>query len=153
MEQNWNLNEALEYYRSQGAPQNQNALVELLREVQKENGNAIPQTAIDEIADKLNIKTSFLSAIIKHYPSLRTEEAPHLLEICNGERCQNKNCGQLKNYIEKTYYVKNGRVSKTGGFSYKTVGCMNNCAKGPNIKWDGKLYSNVNEQMLKSVIK
>ena len=31
---NWNINEAVEYYKGQDAPQNQFALVELLKEVQ-----------------------------------------------------------------------------------------------------------------------
>ena len=34
----WNLDEALDYYHRQGAPGDQNALISLLKEIQKENG-------------------------------------------------------------------------------------------------------------------
>ena len=34
----WNLDEAVSYYKSQGAPQNQTVLINLLREIQTENG-------------------------------------------------------------------------------------------------------------------
>ena len=39
---NWNLEEALQYYKNQGAPGDQTALTGLLREVQEEYGGAIP---------------------------------------------------------------------------------------------------------------
>ena len=42
MEADWNLTEAIEYYRGQNVSQDQQALIELLREVQAENGGSIP---------------------------------------------------------------------------------------------------------------
>lgn len=42
MTQDWTLEEALAYYRRQGAPGEQGALVALLREVQEERGGALP---------------------------------------------------------------------------------------------------------------
>ena len=41
MTQDWTLEEALAYYRRQGAPGEQGALVALLREVQEERGGAL----------------------------------------------------------------------------------------------------------------
>ena len=38
----WNLNDAIAYYKKQGAPGDQNALVGLLREIQAEYGGKIP---------------------------------------------------------------------------------------------------------------
>ena len=45
MTQDWTLEEALAYYRRQGAPGEQGALVALLREVQEERGGALPAAA------------------------------------------------------------------------------------------------------------
>ena len=36
---NWNLEEAISYYRSMGAPSDQNALIGLLKEIQRERGS------------------------------------------------------------------------------------------------------------------
>ena len=38
---NWIINEAVEYYKGQDAPQNQFALVELLKEVQEHSGGVL----------------------------------------------------------------------------------------------------------------
>ena len=86
MTQDWTLEEALAYYRRQGAPGEQGALVALLREVQEERGGALPAADLAEIAAALSLRDTFLSAIIRRYPGLRTEEAPHRLELC-GRRC------------------------------------------------------------------
>ena len=50
MTQDWTLEEALAYYRRQGAPGEQGALVALLREVQEERGGALPAADLAEIA-------------------------------------------------------------------------------------------------------
>ena len=84
MTQDWTLEEALAYYRRQGAPGEQGALVALLREVQEERGGALPAADLAEIAAALSLRDTFLSAIIRRYPGLRTEEAPHRLELCGG---------------------------------------------------------------------
>ena len=68
---NWNIHEAVEYYKGQDAPQNQFALVELLKEVQEHNGGVLTDIAVEEIAALLNTKVTFLNAVIKRYPSLK----------------------------------------------------------------------------------
>ena len=84
MERSWSLQDAIEYCRSQNPQQNQQALIGLLREVQNENGGVIPNVLLDEISAGLELKKTFLTAIVKRYPSLRTEEAPHRYAEENG---------------------------------------------------------------------
>ena len=72
----WNIHEAVEYYKGQDAPQNQFALVELLKEAQEHNGGVLTDCLIEDIAALLNIKVTFLNAVIKRYPSLKTAQAP-----------------------------------------------------------------------------
>ena len=91
MEADWNLTEAIEYYRGQNVSQDQQALIELLREVQSENGGSIPACALEEITAQLDIRPAILTAILKRCPGLRTQTAPHSLELCAGPRCQNGN--------------------------------------------------------------
>ena len=52
----WNLAEAVAYYRNQGAPGDQSAVIALLRELQQENGGAIPRKLLAEAAELLGTK-------------------------------------------------------------------------------------------------
>ena len=138
----WKLEEALAYYKKQGAPGDQTALIALLREIQSENGGAIPRSALSAVTETYRVKEGVLLSLIRRIPSLRLSDV-HVLELCAGP-----NCGKhaaLAAYAEK--------LQKEAGFTLKYVGCMRQCGKGPNIRWDGKLYNQVTEAMLKELVK
>lgn len=136
MTQDWTLEEALAYYRRQGAPGEQGALVALLREVQEERGGALPAADLAEIAAALSLRDTFLSAIIRRYPGLRTEEAPHRLELCGGPRCSGRGAARLAAFVEETYGVRPGGVS----------------ASGPSLRWDGALHSRADEALIRALV-
>ena len=139
----WNLEEALSYYKRLGAPSDQSALIGLLREIQQQYGNSIPEFMPKQIAQAYGIKESFLLAIIKRIPSLRIAHQ-HLLEVCSGP-----NCGKhaaLIACIEKLQKHSNN------AFSLKIRPCMRMCGKGPNIKWDGIIYHNATEALIKQLL-
>ena len=139
----WNLDEALDFYQKQGAPADQTALVSLLREIQQKTGNGVPQWMIGQIADRYGIRESFLLAVVKRIPALRLENT-HTLELCCGPNCGKK--ASLAAFVEQTY----GKQPKS--FTLRYVGCMRMCGKGPNIKWDGVLYTGADEALIRRLV-
>lgn len=137
------MHEIITYYQQQGAPADQTALVEMLRQIQWECGDGIPVYAVTEAAESLQVKESFLLAIIERIPSLRLTDT-HCLELCGGPNCSKR--AQLAAFVEKAY----GR--KPEGFTLKYVPCMRMCGKGPNIKWDGKLYNGADETLIRALV-
>ena len=81
------------------------------------------------------MKESFLAAIIRRIPRLRLADV-HVLEICAGPNCSRR--GQLAQLAEQY----RGRVE------VKLVPCMRQCGKGPNLRFDGKLYNGADGQLL-----
>ena len=140
----WNMEEAMAYYRKQGAPSDQNALIQLLREIQQENGGRIPKYILQDVARGYAIKEGILLALIKRIPSLRLGDV-HCLEICGGP-----NCGKHKALAE---YAEKLHKESGGSFELKFVPCMRLCGKGPNVRWDGKLYHQMTGQMLEELVK
>ena len=137
---NWTLDEAIGYYAKQGAPRDQTVLVNLLREIQQENGGGIPKWMLSPGAEGYAIKESLLLALIRRYPSLRLADT-HLLEICAGP-----NCGK------HTALAAAAEKLRQQGITVKFVPCMRLCGKGPNLKWDGKLYHKADENLLKELM-
>ena len=134
----WEIAEAIAYYQRQGAPGDQHALIALLKEVQQESGGGIPAYAVPLIAEQLQIKPSYLLAIIKRIPSLRLADT-HLLEMCAGPSCGKQT--ELAALAEKLC-KRNPKVT------LKFTQCMRMCGKGPNLKFDGKVYSGADESLL-----
>ena len=142
------IREIIGYYRAQGAPQDQQMLIALLREVQEETGGVLSQAALMEIADSFGMKPTMLQALIRRVPSLRMENASHRLEICGTCRAGAK----LRDEIERTYGVKSGGICGAAGFSYHVTPCMKNCRNGPSIKWDGVLHSHADMELVRMLI-
>lgn len=135
----WDVKEAIEYYRRQGAPGDQTALRNLLAEIQQESGGAIPKGLLGSIAGGLGTKESFLIALIRRIPSLHLADH-HVLEICAGPNCSRR--GELTKLVEQY----RGRVE------LRFVPCMRQCGKGPNLRFDGKLFNGADGQTLARLI-
>lgn len=135
------MKELLDYYRRQGAPGDQTALVSLLREIQGEYG-AVPKWAMTEIAESYKVKESFILAVVKRIPSLRLQDT-HLLQVCAGP-----NCGK-----HTALAAEAEKLCKLKGIELKYMGCQRMCGKGPNIKFDGKLYHKATPELLQELLK
>ena len=141
---NWNLEEALAYYQKQGAPGDQTALTALFREIQDEHGGVIPTNLLLTVAKVYNTKESFLLAIIKRIPSLKLQNQKPCLELCAGPNCPKR--ADLAGFVEKTY----GKAPER--FTVKYVGCMRMCGKGPNLRWNGKVYNQADEKLIRTLV-
>ena len=139
----WNLDEAITYYKSQGAPKDQTALISLLLEIQQNHGGSIPLFLLTQVAQAYAVKQSFLLAVIKRIPSLRLDNT-HCLELCAGPNCSKQ--AALAAYAEKLH-KESGRK-----FDLKFSPCMRMCGKGPNVKWDGVLYNKATPELLEKLI-
>lgn len=138
----WNLEEAIAYYKTQGAPGDQTALVGLLQEIQEAFGGTIPLTAVTAAAETLGAKESFLLAVIKRFPRLRLDNS-HTLELCAGP-----NCGKHKSLADLAEQLTRNRTD----VALKFTPCMRMCGKGPNLKWDGKIHHGATAELLKQLL-
>lgn len=135
------MKEMLDYYRRQGAPGDQTALVGLLKELQQTYG-AVPKWAVGEIAEEYKVKESFILAVVKRIPSLRLQDT-HLLQLCAGP-----NCGK-----HTALAAEAEKLCKLKGVELKYMGCQRMCGKGPNIRFDGKLYHKATVELLQELLK
>ena len=140
----WCLEEAISYYKTQGAPSDQSALINLLKEIQSNSGGSIPLSAIAAAARGYGIKEGLLLALIRRLPSLRLGEK-HTLILCAGPNCGKASA--LASCAEALCRQHKDTVTLQFG------PCMRMCGKGPNLKWDGELYHKATEELLKSLIK
>ena len=137
------LRDILDYYKRQGAPADQNALIALLTELQQDHGGSIPRALLSAIAEYYGIKEALLLAIIRRIPRLRLSEV-HTLELCAGPNCGK--AAALAACAEKL-------CAEVPSLSLKFVPCMHLCGRGPNIRLDGKLYHAVTDEMLTQLVR
>lgn len=136
----WELTEAVAYYRRQGAPGDQSALIALLKEIQSQCGG-ISRQDLGTVCEAYGIKEGLLLALIKRIPSLRLREG-HTLELCGGPNCGK--AAELAAFAEKL-------VRRRGDMTLKFVPCMRMCGKGPNLRYDGQLHHRADPELLKKL--
>ena len=137
------LLDTLDYYKRQGAPADQSALISLLAELQQDHGGSIPKYLLAEIAAYYGTKEALLLAIIRRIPRLRLSDT-HTLELCAGPNCSK--AAALAACAEKL-------CAETPSLSLKFVPCMRLCGRGPNIRLDGKVYHAVTDEMLTQLVR
>ena len=135
------LEETIAYYQRQGAPGDQTALVSLLKEIARDHGGGIPSYLVPVVAENLKTKESFLLAIIRRIPSLRLQEQ-HELALCAGP-----NCGKHKALQEQAE-----NLAKTYGVAFRLLPCQRQCGKGPNLRFDGKLYHKADAALIRNLL-
>ena len=140
---NFSMEEALSYYQEQGAPNDQSALIALLTEIQDAHGGAIPAYLVSQAAEGLKTKEALLFALIRRIPRLRLKDT-HCLELCAGPNCSKR--AALADFVENTW---GARPEK---FQLRYVPCMRQCGKGPNVRWDGRLYNQTDETLLRRLL-
>ena len=134
----WELKEAMEYYARQGAPSDQSALIALLKEIQQEKGCVSPAD-LARMVQYYKVKEGLFLALIRRLPGVRLGTT-HVLEICGGPNCSKR--GKLAAFGETLTSV-----------TVKTVPCMRQCGKGPNIRFDGQLYNGADEALIRRLLK
>lgn len=130
----WDLIQTVQWYRRRGAPGDQQELRNLLREAQEACGG-LDLPLVEQLAQELDVKASFLMAVAKRTPGLVLEQG-NVLELCAGP-----NCGKHKALLEFAESLPNVKV--------KLVNCMRLCGKGPNVRFNGKLYHGADQALLK----
>lgn len=140
MQEEWK--QIAQNYISRGAPGDQGVLVAMLRQLQQYWGGSLPAGQMEPLAAMLGLKENFLLAVIRRIPSLNVGETS-VLELCAGP-----NCGKHLALADAAE-----RLSKQYGVKLKFTPCMRMCGKGPNVKYNGKLYHRADEALLERLLK
>lgn len=135
------MKDLITFYKKQGAPTDQMALVAMLKEIQQAHGS-IPQQILPELAEELDVKENFLLAVIRRIPSLRLGDAS-VMELCAGPNCGKHTA--LAKLAEE--------LCRQNGVTLKYGPCMRLCGKGPNVKFNGQLYHKADEALLRRLLK
>ena len=147
----WNFDfaEALDRCRRLGGPADQQALLTLFAGGAGALRRRAAYGSPGEIACAFSLRVSFLSAMVRRYPSLRPAGAAHRLTVCCGPRCAG---ARLASFVERTYDVRSGGFSSKGGFQFERTGCQKACRHGPYITWDGVRYTGATPERIRSLV-
>ena len=150
-EQETALAAALEAYRDAG-PADQQALIALLREVQRIYG-CVSGELQRRVADTVGTKPALVAALVKRIPSLTEDVCRHQITVCTGPRCSAKGGGRVLRSFEDALGIQPGEITPDGRFRLVTRNCLKQCGSAPNAVIDGTLYPSIRPEEIPNLLK
>jgi formate dehydrogenase subunit gamma len=128
-------------------------LLPILHGIQKQLGY-IPREAVPRIAAGLNLSRAEVHGVISFYHFFR-QHAPgrHVVQLCRAEACQAMGCEATEARAKERLGVDYHGTSSDGNFTLEAAYCLGNCAAGPSVMIDDKLYGRVTPQRLEELLK
>jgi formate dehydrogenase subunit gamma len=127
------------------------ALLPILHGIQDALG-FVPDDAVPLIAYELNLSRAEVHGVISFYHHFRTHPpGRHVVRICRAEACQALGADQLVSYARQSG-LPLGETSADGSVTVEQVFCLGNCALGPSVEADGRLYGRVGPAKLGSIL-
>jgi formate dehydrogenase subunit gamma len=118
-------------------------LIVVLHAVQDALGY-IPEASIPVIAAHLNLSRAEVHGVLTFYHHFRTHpNGRKVIQVCRAEACQARGGAALEAHAKQSLGVDYHETTTDGAVTLEAIYCLGNCATGPAIRVDGKLYSHV----------
>jgi formate dehydrogenase subunit gamma len=128
------------------------ALLPILHAVQKELGY-VPPEVVGRIAEGLNLSRAEVHGVISFYHYFRTHPpGRHVVQLCRAEACQAWQGEATEAHAKQCLGVDYHGTSADGAFTLEPVYCLGNCAAGPSMMIDEKLYGRVTPERLEQLL-
>lgn len=127
------------------------ALIEILHDLQEVEG-FVPESALPEIAQALNIGKAEVYGVVSFYHDFRSAPAGRVIvKLCRAEACQSMGATDL---IERIIARRGAGLGETDarGVTVEAVYCLGNCALAPAAMVGEHLIGRVSEARLDATI-
>jgi formate dehydrogenase subunit gamma len=126
--------------------------MEILHDVQAALG-CVPRSAVPVIAEALNISPADVFGVVTFYHDFRAEPAGRrTVRICRAEACQARGSDELVARATTALGVDLGQTTSDGELTLDQVFCFGNCALGPTVEVDGRLFGRVDAALLDALL-
>ena len=105
----------------------------------------VPDAAAPLIAAALNLSRADVHGVLTFYSDFRrTPPARHIVKLCRAEACQARGARELESHARNT--------AASRAITLEPVYCLGNCATGPSLLLDGRLYGGMNARRFDALL-
>ncbi len=116
-------------------------LVQILNGIVEHFGY-VPEAAVRQLADELNLSRADVHGVVSYYHDFRTDPpGEHIVKICQAEACQAMGSRELTKHAEKSLGVT--MHNSSAAVTLEPTYCLGNCACAPAVMIDGQTYGRV----------
>lgn len=128
------------------------ALLPILHAVREELGYVDP-AVIPVLATELNLSRADVYGVVTFYEDFRqSPPGRRTVRICRAEACQAVGGVPVADRARERLGISFGETTPDGAVTLEQVFCFGNCATGPAIEVDGRLYGRVGPERLDALL-
>lgn len=123
----------------------QSAVMPLLQLAQEQNDNWLPLSAMNKVAEMLDIPAMRVYEVATFYSQYNREPVGKFhIQLCGTTPCMVCGSEKVSEAIQKLLNIKQGETTKDGMFTLTEVECLGACANAPMIQINNKeFYENL----------
>ena len=111
----------------------------------------IPEAAIRQLAEELNLSRADVHGVVSFYHDFRTAPpGKRVVRICQAEACQAMGSEELAAHAESVLGMNMHESSED--MTLEPVYCLGNCACSPSIMVDGHTFGRVDHQRFDELV-
>jgi len=127
-------------------------LVETLRNLADTFGY-INEELYPALANTFSLSEAGVLGVVSFYHDFKTKpRAKNVIKVCMAEGCYARKSKNMIKVLCDTLETDIGEVREDGEYEIEEVFCLGNCAVGPNIVVNDKLYARVTSDNVKDII-
>ena len=126
-------------------PDRRSAVLEALRLAQERHDGWLPDEALREVAETLEVTPAYAKAIASFYDMLHLEPVGrHLVEVCTNLACALVGAQRVVQAFESELGIHAGETTEDGGITFRTVECLGGCGYATVVAVDHRYREFVN---------
>jgi NADH-quinone oxidoreductase subunit E len=134
-------------------PDRRSAVLEALRLAQERHGGWLPDEALREVAEALEVTPAYAKAIASFYDMLHLEPVGrHLVEVCTNLACALVGAQRVVEAFESELGVHAGETTEDGGITFRTVECLGGCGYATVVAVDRRYREFVNAEDVPRIV-
>jgi len=127
-------------------------LIALLQDIQEIYGY-LPEEAIKDISEHLNIPVSSVYGVATFYNQFRlTPLGKNVIRVCRGTACHVKNSSNLLLALETELGITAGKTTRDKLFTLETVACIGACSIAPVININDEYYGRISVKEIPKIL-
>jgi NADH-quinone oxidoreductase subunit E len=129
------------------------ALIPFLQSAQETFGY-IPESAIDEISETLNVPVAEIYGVITFYSQFRLKPlGKYVIKLCDGTACHVNSSQTIQKAVEEELQISTDETTGDGLFSLQKVACLGCCSLSPVIMINDETHGRLTPKSVQQILR
>ncbi len=128
-------------------------LIVALRDLADTFGYIAP-SLFDFIAETFSVSAVEVKGVVTYYHDFKTEKrATNVVQVCMAEACYARGSSEMIEELKNVLNIDIGEKDIHETFEIEPVYCFGNCGTGPTIRINERIFSNINKDNVRAILR